>query len=285
MTTRRAAAALLGALALSGAGASSQGAPSFPTPPFQHELLSERTVRVSKHVWAIIGFPNVAIVVGGQATLVVDTGLGRRNGATVARVAKRLAPRNQLYVTTTHFHPEHVAGVLGFPPGTRLIRNQVQQDELDRYGEDMIRLFAGQNAQWEALLADEQLRAPDEIFSTERRLDLGGGVTARLLWFGPTHTRGDELGLRRARQNAGFRRHRPEQDDAVHLRRRRVRRTAGSQPWTASPHSVRFTSCPTTVRSATDRSSAAKGRCSSSFVIARSNSSSRAEARNRRASS
>jgi hypothetical protein len=50
-------------------------------------MLGENTTKVSDHVWAIMGFPNVAIVVGERATLVVDTGLGPRNGATVARVA------------------------------------------------------------------------------------------------------------------------------------------------------------------------------------------------------
>ena len=40
-------------------------------------LLSENTVKVSDHVWAIMGWPNIGIVVGEKATLVVDTGLGR----------------------------------------------------------------------------------------------------------------------------------------------------------------------------------------------------------------
>ncbi|WP_394846149.1 MBL fold metallo-hydrolase [Pendulispora brunnea] len=169
------------------------GSSDVPAPPFQDELLSEETVRVSEHVWAILGFPNIGIAVGKNATLVVDTGLGRRNGATAAKVATKLAPSNRLVLTTTHFHPEHAGGVLGFPAGTLLIRNKVQQDEMDRHGEDMIRMFAGQNNQWKSLLAGEQLRAPDETFDRERILDLGGGVTARLLWLGPAHTQGDEL--------------------------------------------------------------------------------------------
>jgi glyoxylase-like metal-dependent hydrolase (beta-lactamase superfamily II) len=163
------------------------------TPPFQDQLLSENTVKVSDHVWAIIGFPNVGIIAGDNATLVVDTGLGRRNGATVSKAAKELAPGNRLFLTTTHFHPEHAAGVLGFPPETLLIRNQVQQDELDRHGEDMIRMFASRNEFWKSLLSGKQLRAPDEIFGRELRLNLGGGVAARLLWLGAAHTKGDEL--------------------------------------------------------------------------------------------
>jgi glyoxylase-like metal-dependent hydrolase (beta-lactamase superfamily II) len=161
--------------------------------PMRHDLLGEDTVRVSDHVWAIMGFPNVGIVVGDKATLVVDTGLGPRNGATVSKVAKKLAPNNRLYLTTTHFHPEHAAGEQGFPAGTILIRNQVQQDEMDLHGEEMINMFANRNEQWKELLAGVKLRPPDEIFDKSLKLDLGGGVTVRLLWFGGAHTKGDEL--------------------------------------------------------------------------------------------
>ncbi len=162
-------------------------------PPFQDQMLPETTVRVSDHVLAIIGFPNVGIDVGDNATLVVDTGLGRQNGAIAAKVAKDLAPGNRLFLTTTHFHPEHSGGVLGFPADTILIRNRTQQDEMDQHGEEMIRLFAGRKEFWKSLLAGEQLRAPDVIFDRELRLNLGGSVKARLLWFGAAHTKGDEL--------------------------------------------------------------------------------------------
>jgi hypothetical protein len=47
------------------------------------------------------GFPNVAIVVGDTGSLVVDTGLGPRNGAVIAQVAKRLSKGSKLYLTRT----------------------------------------------------------------------------------------------------------------------------------------------------------------------------------------
>lgn len=156
-------------------------------------ILGEDTVKVSEHVWAIMGFPNIGIVVGKNATLVIDTGLGPRNGATVARVAKRLAPGNKLYLTTTHFHPEHAGGEPGFPPGTILIRDKVQQEEMEKHGQEMLDLFASRNEVQKELLANVKLRPPDETFDKERKLDLGGGVTARLLWYGGAHTKGDEL--------------------------------------------------------------------------------------------
>src|ERR1043166_2822908 len=89
-------------------------------------VLGEETVKISEHVWAIMGWPNIGIIVGSRAVLVVDTGLGPRNGATVARVAAKLAPGNRkLFLTTTHFHPEHAGGESGFPAGTILIRDAV----------------------------------------------------------------------------------------------------------------------------------------------------------------
>ena len=147
-------------------------------------------------MWEITGFPNVAIVVGARATLVVDTGMGPQNGATVARVVAKLAPNNsRLFLTTTHYHTEHVTGEPGFPPGTVLIRNEVQQQELEKDGQVITDLFRGMSAQNKELLAGVVLRSPDVLFDSEALIDLGGGVKARLLWLGGAHTRGDELTL------------------------------------------------------------------------------------------
>jgi glyoxylase-like metal-dependent hydrolase (beta-lactamase superfamily II) len=156
-------------------------------------LMTEDTVKISDHVWAIMGFPNVAIIVGDRATLVVDTGLGPRNGATVARAAAKLSKGPKLFLTTTHFHPEHAGGDAGFPAGTVLIRNTVQQQEMEQHGLEVVDRFRGMSAQNAELLKDiHMFRTPDVLFEDEAKLDLGG-VTARLLWFGAGHTKGDEL--------------------------------------------------------------------------------------------
>jgi glyoxylase-like metal-dependent hydrolase (beta-lactamase superfamily II) len=155
-------------------------------------ILGDNATKVSEHVWAIMGFPNVAIIVGSRATLIVDTGLGPRNGATAARVAAGLSQNHKLFLTTTHFHPEHAGGEGGFPPNTILIRNAVQQHEMEQHGTEMIEMFRNRSAQNKELLADVTLRTPDVLFDAEAAVDLGG-VTARLLWFGGAHTKGDEL--------------------------------------------------------------------------------------------
>ena len=77
--------------------------------------------------------------------------------------------------------------------GAILIRDKVQQQEMDQHGEEMVKLFASRNDQQRELLANVKLRPASETFDKERTLDLGGGVNARLLWFGGAHTKGDEL--------------------------------------------------------------------------------------------
>jgi len=156
-------------------------------------LLPENSVtRVSEHVYAIIGFPNIAFVVGERGTLVVDTGLGPRNGAIVMKQAEKLAKVPNLYLTTTHFHPEHAMGEQAFPPRTVIIRPVVQQEEMNQHATEMMDLFRSFSAQSKELLQDVKMRPPDIVFDKEIRLDLGG-VTARLFWWGPAHTRGDEM--------------------------------------------------------------------------------------------
>ncbi len=150
------------------------------------------TQRVSEHVYAILGFPNIGIIVGSRATLVVDTGMGAPNGAIVAREAAKLSKGGNLYLTTTHFHPEHASGVQGFPANTILVRPAIQQEELEKHGAEFIRMFSSRSPLYREQLKDVQLRPPDLLFDRELKLDLGG-ITARLMWFGPGHTQGDEL--------------------------------------------------------------------------------------------
>src|SRR5260370_30411773 len=51
--------------------------------------------------------PNIGIILGAEAALVVDAGMGPANGAKVLEVAQKLAGGRRLVLTLTHFHPEH----------------------------------------------------------------------------------------------------------------------------------------------------------------------------------
>jgi glyoxylase-like metal-dependent hydrolase (beta-lactamase superfamily II) len=155
--------------------------------------VGESATKLSDHVWNITGFPNIGVVVGNDATLVVDTGLGPKNGTAVAAAVSKLSHNSRLYLTTTHFHPEHAAGEPGFPSGTILIRNAVQQREMREHGQEMLDFFSERSPQNKELLANVRLREPDILFGKDATINLGGGVTARLMWLGEAHTKGDEL--------------------------------------------------------------------------------------------
>lgn len=170
------------AIAVAGAA---QGPPALMLPENQ-------VTHVSDHVSAILGFPNIGIVVGDRATLVVDTGLGSRNGAIALHEAQKLSKGPVLYLTTTHYHPEHAAGEGAFPPNTILVRPIAQQKELEERGMQFVEMFSSRSPQMKELLAGVEFRAPDITFEKEITLDLGG-VTARLFWLGQAHTKGDEL--------------------------------------------------------------------------------------------
>jgi glyoxylase-like metal-dependent hydrolase (beta-lactamase superfamily II) len=167
--------------------------PAIARAQLKQPLLSEDNLKkVSDHVYVIEGFPNVAIVVGSRATLVVDTGLGEKNGATVMRAEQKVAKSPMLYLTTTHYHSEHTSGESAFPAGTIIIRNRAQQDEMDKGVLAHVEVFKKMSDQNMSLLQNVKFRPPDVVFDREAKLDLGG-VTARMFWIGPAHTKGDEL--------------------------------------------------------------------------------------------
>jgi glyoxylase-like metal-dependent hydrolase (beta-lactamase superfamily II) len=166
-------------------------------PPKQPDnvVLQEGMTRpLSPHVFVIYGNPNIAIVVGARATLVVDTGLGRRNGAFITDEVAKLTKTTRLFLTTTHAHPEHASGQDGFPPETIVIRSKVQQQELEETSAAMIETFRSRNETNRELLAGAHVGKSDILFDDDLTVDLGG-VTVRLLWFGPAHTNGDTLAL------------------------------------------------------------------------------------------
>ena len=153
------------------------------------------TEKISAHVYVIPdggvpGVPNVGIIVGERATLVVDTGLGRQNGETVLREARKASGDRPLYLVTTHVHPEHDLGAQAFPPSTKMIRAQAQVDEIASEGMTTANLFRSRSLSMARLLEGAEFRKADEVFDKERTLDLGG-VKARLIAMGPNHTPGD----------------------------------------------------------------------------------------------
>lgn len=135
--------------------------------------------------------PNIGIIEGTEGVLVVDTGLGDANGERVLAFAKQIAGDRRLYLTTTHFHPEHNFGAHAFKGKATLILNEAQADELRDKGQAYIDLFKTFGPAVASRLEGTTLVEPDRVYSGEMTLDLGGRkVILREI---PAHTRGDQL--------------------------------------------------------------------------------------------
>ncbi|MGH9309420.1 MAG: MBL fold metallo-hydrolase [Vicinamibacterales bacterium] len=153
------------------------------------------TVKLAAHTYVIpdanVGLvPNVGIVVGNRGTLVIDPGLGRRNGETVLREVAKISKNAELYIASTHYHPEHTTGYNAFPDSAKYVNSTVQEQEFAEAGMKMVQAFAGRSPLTAELLKEATRRTAAITFDREHVLDLGG-VRVRFLVVGPTHTRGD----------------------------------------------------------------------------------------------
>jgi glyoxylase-like metal-dependent hydrolase (beta-lactamase superfamily II) len=191
-TARPAGRALLGFTAslLLAAGAAAQ-------PPATGDALIKRDsrIKVSDHVHVILDqdipfLPNVGIVVGSKATLIIDTGMGDRNGKIVLDEARKLGGNTEFYLTATHFHPEHDLGANAFPANAKMLRWTQQQLEADQDGPGIIERFKSFSPAVKDLLDGATFRGPDVLFDDEITVDLGG-VHVRIFGVGPNHTKGD----------------------------------------------------------------------------------------------
>ena len=155
------------------------------------------TLQISDHVHVILDddvplVPNVGIVVGSGATLVVDTGLGPVNAEAILREVAKISRNAELYVVSTHYHPEHAIGEMAFPASATVVRARAQQRDIDELGAGSIERFRSISPSVAELLAGAEYGDADTHFDREHEIDLGG-VRVRLLALGPTHTRGDTM--------------------------------------------------------------------------------------------
>ncbi len=164
--------------------------------PAPDPLVKENaTVKLAAHTYVIpdgnVGLvPNVGIIVGSRATLVIDPGLGRRNGEAVLREVAKVSKDNALYIVSTHFHAEHTTGYIAFPPSAKYINSTVQEAEFEQGGMQMVQTFSKRSEAIAEILKDAARRPAAITFDSAFNVDLGG-VRVRFIVVGPTHTKGD----------------------------------------------------------------------------------------------
>ena len=135
--------------------------------------------------------PNIGIIGGAHSVLVVETGLGPRNADKVVEFATEYAKGRRLYLTTTHFHPEHAFGAQAFTDATYLV-NQEQATDRSVKGPGYLGMFRGLGESIAHELEGVELTAPDVVYDQAYDLDLGGRVVS-LRATGRAHSKGDQV--------------------------------------------------------------------------------------------
>lgn len=136
--------------------------------------------------------PNIGVIGGEHSVLVVDTGLGPRNAEKVLAFATEQARGRKVYLTTTHFHPEHAFGAQVFADHATYLVNSAQAADLVHKGPAYLEMFRGLGAPVARNLEGVDLVAPDVVYDDRYDLDLGGRLV-RLEATGRAHSKGDQV--------------------------------------------------------------------------------------------
>ncbi|AMM21552.1 MBL fold metallo-hydrolase [Frondihabitans sp. PAMC 28766] len=136
--------------------------------------------------------PNIGVIGGSDAVLVVDTGMGIENATAVLAFAMSFAAGRRLYLTTTHFHPEHAFGAQVFTGHATYLVNRAQAIDLEKKSAGYLQMFAGLSPVIATRLAGVVPATPDIVFDGVHDLDLGGRIV-QLRPTGQGHTLGDQV--------------------------------------------------------------------------------------------
>lgn len=136
--------------------------------------------------------PNIGIIGGTHSVLVIETGMGPANAETVLRFAADHANGRRLYLTTTHFHPEHAFGAQVFAEEATFLVNKAQAEDLATKGAGYLDMFRGLGEPVARHLDGVELVTPDVVYDDSYDLDLGGRVV-ELRATGRAHSRGDQV--------------------------------------------------------------------------------------------
>lgn len=155
--------------------------------------------RIADGVWLIPDrrislVPNIGIVEGDRAVLVIDSGLTPGSGREVLGAARQIAGKREIILTVTHAHPEHTFGAQAFQGQAKIYYNALQRDYLARTGVKVLQGFRSLvGPDRTALLKDIRITLADEVYQgNSTTLDLGGRRVEFRNW-GIAHSPGDQI--------------------------------------------------------------------------------------------
>jgi len=165
----------------------------YPEPVVQvadvQELARDLVVIPNRRVQLV---PNIGVIAGTHSVLVIETGMGPHNAEKVIKFAADYANGRKLYLTTTHFHPEHAFGAQVFAGQATYLVNKAQATDLEAKGPGYIDMFRGLGEPVARQLEGVELTTPEIVYDDSYDLDLGGRVV-QLRATGRAHTKGDQV--------------------------------------------------------------------------------------------
>ncbi|MFJ8827583.1 MBL fold metallo-hydrolase [Streptomyces sp. NPDC102467] len=127
---------------------------------------------------------NAGLVVGNDATVLVDTAATEYRARALRATVQRLVPDGPDYVVNTHFHGDHVFGNGLFLPRATIVANERTRADAATAGLALCGLWP--DVDWGYLVP----ALPTLTFRDALTLR-AGGLTVELLRLGPAHTAGD----------------------------------------------------------------------------------------------
>lgn len=121
--------------------------------------------------------PNIGVIGGDDSVLAF---------------ASEYAKGRRLYLTTTHFHPEHAYGAQVFAGEATYLVSGAQAADLAAKGPGYLEMFRGLGAPVARQLEGVELVTPDVVYDDTYELDLGGRVV-RMRATGRAHSKGDQV--------------------------------------------------------------------------------------------
>jgi len=173
-------------------------------------IASSAIKEIAEGVWVIpdsdhtLLVPNIGIIVGPKATLIIDTGFGTDNARAALEQARRFGNGRSIFLTHTHCHPEHGFGANVIAQDVTIVYNDEQWNELQEKGPVLLRMFRERMPALAPMLGGVEFVRPDIRYTGSLTLDLGEGRMVEFREFGGAHSRGDQAILVRGSKSVLF---------------------------------------------------------------------------------
>jgi cyclase len=144
-------------------------APEVAKPATDAPNVELHTMHVQGNVWMIVGAGgNVAVQVGDQGVLVVDTGLTQNAPKLLAAIREIAGDRKVIrYIINTHMHPDHTGGnEIIRKAGETILSGNVANDDIR--GQQGATVFGSENMELHMIEPDAQGKSvPQALWPTE----------------------------------------------------------------------------------------------------------------------